>query len=192
MIKLFEIHQRITLMVNEYAILKDGQVVGFAKQKRMALREQFTIYSDESQKEVLATSKARGIMDVSPTFDIYDKNQKPLAVFKKEFAKSLLASTWSVYDAGGKKLIFNVSEKSKLVAIFRRVWELVPGLPDLIPFPFRFHCSIKAGNKVAGEYLKTTTIRDHYALFLEEDYVGKLDERAWMVMAVLLDAMQSR
>lgn len=192
MIKLFEVHQKITLMVNEYAILKDDKVAGFARQKRMALREQFTIYSDEAQKEVLAASKARGVMDVSPTFDIYDKNQKPLAVFKKEFAKSLLVSTWSAYDTSGKNLIFSISEKSKAVAISRRIWELVPGLPDLIPFPLRFHFSIKAADEVAGEYIKTTTIRDHYALFLEEKHANKLDERAWMVMAVLLDAMQSR
>jgi uncharacterized protein YxjI len=195
--KLFELHQKITLLVNEYVVLKDAseeekQVAGYAKQKRLALREQFTLFKDETQTEVVATSKARSVMDLSPTFDVYDANGKSLGILKKEFKKSLLASSWSIYDSDMKNLLFSVSEKSQAVAIFRRVWELIPFISEISPFPLKFHFNIKTDDKVVGEYIKTTTLRDHYALYLEEDYLNKLDERAWMVMAVLLDAMQSR
>ncbi len=93
--KLFEVHQKITFLANEYRILKDtddGQeLAGYAKQKRLALREQFTLFSDQAQTIVLATSKSRSIMDLGPAFDVLDGNQKPLAVLKKNFKKSLLA-----------------------------------------------------------------------------------------------------
>lgn len=194
--KLFELHQKITLMANEYRVLVDEgnqpKLAAYAKQKRLAVREQFTLFSDDSQKTVLATSKARNIMDISPTFDVFDSNQKLLAVFKKEFSKSLLVSTWSIYSADGQTLLFSASEKSKAVAIARRVWELVPYVSEVVPFPMRFHFSIKADGEIVGEYTKITTIRDNYALYLKENHIQSLDMRAWMVLAVLLDAMQSR
>lgn len=195
--KLFELHQKITLLVNEYQILKDTpdgkqELAGYARQKRLALREQFTLFANEGLTKVLATSKARSAIDLSPTFDVYDDTGKPLAVLKKEFKKSLLISTWSILDAKEKNLLFNVSEKSTAVAIGRRVWELVPYLSEFIPFPFKFHFLIKSGDQTVGEYTKIALIRDHYALHLDEKQAGKLDEKAWMVLAVLLDAMQSR
>ena len=195
--KVFEVHQKITFLVNEYAVLKDSktgqpQVVGFAKQKRLALREQFTLFKDEAQSEVLATSKARSMIDLSPTFDVFGSDNKPLAVLKKEFKKSLLVSTWSVYKPGSQNTLFSVAEKNTTVAVFRRLWEFIPVVSEFIPFPIKFHFSIKAGDKNVGEYRKTTTIRDHYALYLEDSAAMQLDERAWMVFAVLLDAMQSR
>jgi hypothetical protein len=85
-----------------------------------------------------------------------------------------------------------VQEKSKFIAIFRRVWEFIPLISEIMPFPLKFHFSIKAGGEIAGEYVKITLIRDHYALYLKDQYINTIDERAWMVCAVLLDAMQSR
>ncbi|MBA3757361.1 hypothetical protein H0X09_00620 [Candidatus Saccharibacteria bacterium] len=196
MTKLFEVHQKITMLANEYVILKDEdleqKVCGYAKQKRLALREQFTIFRDETQTQVLVASKARSIMDLSPTFDVFDDNQKPLAVLKKEFKKSLLVSSWTIYDKQMKATVFTISEKSPAIAIARRAWEFIPFISEIMPFPLKFHFSVKSGDKIVGEYTKITTIRDHYALHLDEGAIDVLDERAWMVMAVLLDAMQSR
>lgn len=194
--KLFEVHQKITLLANEYKILKDSgtqqELAAYAKQKRLALREQFTLYSNEAQTTVLAASKARSVIDLGPTFDIFDSNQKSLAIFKKNFKKSLLVSSWSVYNPTEQKLLFSVTEKNTVIAIARRLWEFIPIVSEAIPFPLKFHFSIKSGDEVVGEYMKITTIRDHYALLLNEKHITTLDERAWMVMAVLLDAMQSR
>lgn len=195
--KLFEVHQKITLLVNEYLVLKDTpdgqqQVIGYAKQKRLALREQFTLFKDESQIEVLVASKARSVIDLGPTFDVNDASGKPLAVLKKEFKKSLLVSSWSIYDPGMRNVLFRVEEKSKPIAIFRRLWEFIPFVSEVMPFPLKFHFSIKTSNEIAGEYIKTTLIRDHYALYLKDRYTNTIDQRAWMVFAVLLDAMQSR
>lgn len=190
--KLFEVQQKITLIGNEYRIIKGSELAGYLKQKRLALREQLTLYADEQQSTILATSKARNIMDISPVFDVQDGNGKPLAVIRKEFKKSLLSSTWNIYDKDeSQKPLFTVGEKNKTIAIARRVWELIP-VETFIPFPFKFHFSIFSDNKIIGEYTKLTLFRDHYALNIEEKEISKLDEQAWMVLAVLLDAMQSR
>jgi len=190
--KLFEVHQKITFWTNEYRILKDNQLVGYIRQKPFALREQFTLYGDEHQSTTLATSKARKVMDLAPVFDVLSSDKKHLAAMKKEFKKSFVSSTWSIYhDAQLQKPAFKVTEKSTAIAVLRRIWELIP-VENFIPFPFRFHFSILAGDKVVGEYTKLTLFRDRYALYLDKKHASKLDERAWMIFAVLLDAMQSR
>jgi uncharacterized protein YxjI len=196
MTKVFELHQKLTFMVNEYRVLEDTaegsqELIAYAKQKRMAIREKFTLYSDESQKQVLATSAARSIIDMAPVMDIADGSGKPLAVVKKEFKKSLISSTWSAYDPKMEEVLFTIKEKSMAVAVGRRLWEILP-IPLELPFPMKFHFQITQGDKLAGEYIKTTLWRDHYALRLEDEFKGVLNEKAWMIIAVLLDAMQSR
>ena len=178
-------------MVNEYSILRDDKVIAFARQKRLAFREKFTLYKDETQAEVLATSTARSIIDLGAVYDIADGKGNLLAAVKKDFAKSLLRSTWLIYDADMKNKLFTLSEKNMNLAIFRRLWEILPFVGD-IPFFVKYHFVIKSGEKEVGEYRKITQFRDHYVLSLDKDHARKLDERAWMVIAVLLDAMQSR
>lgn len=191
--KLFEVQQKITLLANEYHILKDGQLAGFVKQKRFTLREHFSLFRDEKQTNILATSQARQVMDYAPTFDVLDDKGKLLAVIKKDFKKSLLRSSWSLYkDAEMKQLLFTVQEKSLPVAIMRRLWELLPVDALAIPFPIKFHFSVMRGNQEAGEYTKLTLFRDTYAMNLDDSAASDLDERAWMIFAILLDAMQSR
>jgi hypothetical protein len=194
--KLFELHQKITFLVNEYQILEDtpdGQqtLVGYAKQKRLTLREKFTIFKDESQAEVVATSTARSVIDLGAIYDIADADDKPLAAVKKEFGKSLLNSTWTVYDPSVTNALFSLREKSQGMAIFRRVWELLPYVSD-VPFPIKYHFVILKDDQVAGEYIKITRFLDHYAFYIDEQFEDALDKRVWMIMAVLLDAMQSR
>lgn len=191
--KLFEVHQKITLLANEYHVLKEGQLVAFVKQKRFTLREHFSLYKDEQQQEILVTSQARQVIDYAPTFDVLDAQGKLLAVIKKDFKKSLLRSSWSLYrDTEMKQLLFTIQEKNLAVAIIRRSWELVNFVTTEIPLPIKFHFTVSKDNKPVGEYTKLKLFRDHYSMNLEEPAVAELDERAWMVFAVLLDAMQSR
>lgn len=191
--RVFELHQNIRLMVNEYRVLDTdkapAELLAFARQKRLAIREQFTLYKDQQQKEILATSKARSVVDLGATYDIYGSDGKQLAQAKKDFKKSLLTSTWHISTANGKQS-YTLREKSPLVAIVRRLWDFLP-IVDIVPFPLKFHFVILKDSAVVGEYIKTTLFRDRYALYLEKNE-KELDIRAWMIIAVLLDAMQSR
>lgn len=190
--KLFEVHQKVTLLVNEYHVLKDGQPVAFVKQKRFALREHFSLFKDEAQTEALVSSQARQVIDLGSAFDVTDSRNVHLGTLKKDFRKSLLRSSWSIYkDKDLTDLAFRLQEKNMAIALLRRLWGFIPYLSDF-PFPIKFHFSILTGEEVAGEYTKLTLFRDHYALYLKDSEFQKLDEKAWMIMAVLLDAMQHR
>lgn len=193
--KILEVHQKITPLANQYHVFEpSGEElipIAFVHQKRLALREKFEIYGDESLSRLIATVKARSVMDFGAVYDVFDESGQSLAAIKKDFKQSLLVSTWNIFSSDLKHELALVREKSHAIAIFRRLWEFIPLVSEVLPFPLKFHFTITMGGRPAGEYLKTTTVRDHYALELEENIKG-LDKRVWIALGVLLDAMQSR
>src|SRR3954454_12305756 len=119
--------QKLTLMVNRYVVTMEaprgaeGPMVAFAEQKRMTMREEVTLYTDESRAAVLCRFKARQVFDPSATYDVWDHEGNALGMFRKDFAKSLMRSTWHLEQPG---ITAVGRERSAGVAIGRRVWEM--------------------------------------------------------------------
>lgn len=191
-IESFTVTQKLTLMVNRYEIRSvtgDGQaghLLAVAQQKRGAFKEQVTFYQDESRTMPIFSFKARQRLDLGATYDVLDASGQPIGSFRKDFAKSLLRSTWHL-EAPGLKL--TGSERNVGVAIGRRIWEATP-IGDAVPSPFRFHFDFVDSN---GEVLMTSergkSLRDRYLITLPG---ARLDGRVAAAMAVALDALQSR
>jgi uncharacterized protein YxjI len=191
-IERFTVTQKLTLMVNRYEIRSvagDGQaghLLAVAQQKRAAFKEQVTFYQDESRTMPIFSFKARQRLDLGATYDVLDASGQPIGSFRKDFAKSLLRSTWHL-EASGLKL--TGSERSVGVAIGRRIWEATP-IGDAVPSPFRFHFDFVDSN---GEVIMTSergkSLRDRYLITLPG---ARLDGRVAAAMAVALDALQSR
>jgi uncharacterized protein YxjI len=179
----FLVRQRLTFMVNRYEVRaldggSPGPIVAFAQQKRMAFKEQVTLYTDESRGQVLAGFKARSVLDLGATYDVTDASGAPLGLFRKDFARSLLRSTWhleqpSLGQATGQ-------ERNIAIAILRRFGEL-----SFWPYHFDF----TLGDRPAFSITKRWGIRDTYVVTIDEP---RLDRRLVIAMAVALDALQSR
>jgi uncharacterized protein YxjI len=180
--------QKLTMMVNRYVIATEapgggeGEMVAFAEQKRMAFREEVTLYTDESRTAVLCRFKARQIIDVGAAYDVWDHAGTPIGMFRKDFAKSLLRSTWHLEQQG---IAAVGQERSAAVAIIRRVWEMVTDIPFFVPYHFDF----VAGDRQLMSVDKTTNLRDRYLLEMHDP---GLDRRLAIAVAVALDALQSR
>jgi hypothetical protein len=191
-IERFTVTQKLTLMVNRYEIRSvtgDGQaghLLAVAQQKRAAFKEQVTFYQDESRTMPIFSFKARQRLDLGATYDVLDASGQPIGSFRKDFAKSLLRSTWHLESSGLK---LTGSERNVGVAIGRRIWEATP-IGDAVPSPFRFHFDFVDPN---GEVLMTSergkSLRDRYLITLPS---ARLDGRVAAAMAVALDALQSR
>ena len=181
--------QKLTLMVNRYVISGEapgggeGPVIAFAEQKRMAFREEVTLYTDESRQTMLCRFKARQLFDVGATYDVFDAAGTPIGMFRKDFAKSLLRSTWHLEQAG---LAATGQERSGFIAILRRVWEMVSDIPFFIPYHFDF--TGPDGQPVLSVD-KTANLRDRYLI---EAHTPAIDRRLAIAVAVALDALQSR
>lgn len=182
------VRQKITAFVNRYIVTvptasgEEGEQVAFVEQKRLAFREEVTFFTDESKTTPLFKFKARQILDVGATYDVTAADGTPIGTFRKDFKKSLLRSTWHLEQGD---LAAVGSERSQLIAILRRVWDLFEDLP----FFFKYHFDFVSGDKPVMSVDKTALIRDRYLIDIKEP---TLDRRLAIAMAVALDALQSR
>jgi len=195
------IHQKITLMANQYLIYaqdekgEQGALVAFAHQKRLAFKEKVIFFADGSKQQIAFEVQARQVVDLGARYDVKDSKGTVLGTVGKAFGKSLLRSTWNIYDRKDEaKVALEVTERSKALAIIRRVWELLPVVGD-IPFFVKYHFDFisQASNKVIATYNKETTFRDYYRLDIHDDaLLQQQDWRTLVALGVLMDALQSR
>jgi uncharacterized protein YxjI len=175
--------QRIALMVNQYEVHdsdangEPGALVAFAQQKRMALKEQVTLYTDSSKQAVLAAFKARQVIDLGATYDITDGSGATLGTFRKDFAKSLLSSTYHFEQPGLGTITGR--ERSLPMALVRRF--VFSGLP--------YHFDFARDGQVVFSVNRKFSLRDKYLITINDPQV---DRRAVMAVAVALDALQAR
>src|SRR6476620_11976619 len=103
----FAIQQKITAFVNKYKILdvdesgKTGALKALAQQKRLAFKEKVTFYGDEQKSREEFTFRAEKVMDIHGRYIVEDTNGQLLGMFRKEFKKSLLVSSWVLIDKDG-------------------------------------------------------------------------------------------
>ncbi|GLW99619.1 hypothetical protein [Microtetraspora sp. NBRC 16547] len=179
------VHQKITMMVNRYVVHvvqpdgSPGEVVAFAEQKRLAFKEQVTLYTDESRQRVLGGFKARNVLDVTGEYDVTDHDGAPIGVFRKDFSRSLLRSTWHLRQPGLPT--YTGSERNPAVAILRRFSDSLSWLP--------YHFDFSVGASIAFSVERMWGLRDRYAVTIRDP---RLDRRLIIAMAVALDALQAR
>lgn len=191
------IEQKITAFANQYRIYDvddqgvKGELLAFAHQKRLAMREKVEFFSDESRTQLVFSVQAEKVLDVHGKFLVNDAAGKLIGAMRKSFKASLLRSTWEILDEQDQPAVI-VRERSKGLAIFRRIWQFIPYLGDL-PFVLKYHFDFlePSSSEVLATYVKTKLLYDHYRLEIVKD-TRDIDWRVTAVQCVLLDAMQGR
>ncbi|MEU5939498.1 hypothetical protein ABZ807_09930 [Micromonospora sp. NPDC047548] len=181
----FHVRQRIRMMVNQYEVRavapdgSEGELLAFAQQKRLAFKEQVTIYTDDSKQQPLLGFKARQRLDLGATYDVTDQAGTPIGLFRKDFAQSLLRSTWRVEQPGLPQI--TGQERSMPVALLRRFVDSLSWLP--------YHFDFVAEGQPVFSVVKKWGLRDKYVVEVQNPQV---DRRLVIAMAIGLDALQSR
>ena len=153
-------------------------VVAYSKQKRFKLKEDIFLYTDESCTEALVRVKARSIIDVWSTYDIFDaKTGECIGAVKRKGFRSLLKDTWILLDTQG-------NERGQLVedsiAILRR----------FVPFiPARFHFNIP-GQPEITLHQRFNPIIKKTDVFIPPEH--SLDRRVVAAVALLNSAIEGR
>ena len=179
------IRQRVRLMVNQYeihAVTPDGQEAGllaFAQQKRMAFKEQVTLYTDDTKQVPVFGFKARQRIDLAATYDVTDAHGAPIGLFRKNFKESLIRSTWHLEQPGYGEMIGR--ETNQVVAILRRFVDSLSWLP--------YHFDFVIGEHTVFSVVKKWGLRDRYVVTVHDP---RVDRRLVAAMSVALDALQAR
>jgi uncharacterized protein YxjI len=190
----FILRQRLRLVINQYEFtLPDGRPVCFVEQARFKFKEDIRFYVDDSKKVELMRLKARQRFDPAARYDVTEAGGAPIGQIQKVFGKSLLRSTYKLFDASGNETA-TVTEKSLGVALFRRFVGFVPfvgAYADWLPIPYHFN--FVRGDTVLGTHSRQKLkLRDTYTLDFTGDPGRTLDRRLVLAMAVGLDALQAR
>ncbi len=179
------VRQRIRMMVNQYEIHaaepdgSEGRLLAFAQQKRLAFKEQVTLYSDDTKQHPVLGFKARKVMDLGATYDVVDAAGSPVGLFRKDFARSLLRSTWHVEQPNLGTM--TGQERNVAVAIVRRLSDTLSFLP--------YHFDFTSDGRPMFSVVKKWGLRDKYIVDIHDP---RIDRRLVIAMAVGLDALQGR
>ncbi len=128
---------------------------------------------------------ARQRFDPRAKYDITDAAGGKIGMIQKVFGKSLLRSTYTLFDAQGAE-VATVREKNLVTALFRHLVGLV-WLP--IPYDFEF----TSGETLLGTHRRRRwKFSDIYDMDFTPDTEHRLDRRLVLATAVGLDALQAR
>jgi uncharacterized protein YxjI len=195
----FVLRQRIKLVVNQYefSLPEEGDAPAapfcFVQQKRFKFKEDIRFYTDDSREHELLRIKARQRFDPRARYDVTTPDGQKVGEIQKVFGKSLLRSTYMLFDASGAELA-HVRERNVVVALFRRFVGLVPYVGDFadwLPIPYHFDF-VRGEEKLGAHERKRWSFRDVYTIDMSGDPQRTVDRRLVLALAVGMDALQAR
>ncbi|MCK4476042.1 MAG: hypothetical protein KAU16_04880 [Methanophagales archaeon] len=105
---------------------ENGNVLFYSKQKAFKLKEDFRIYSDESQSQELLAIKTPQILDIGATYNVQDVTTgEAVGALRRKGLKSIFKDEWFILSKEGKE-IGTLTETSLIAALLSRVINLIP------------------------------------------------------------------
>jgi uncharacterized protein YxjI len=195
----FLLRQKWAPVVNRYEFFlpgedgQPGEPICFVEQKRFTFKEDIRFYADESKGRELLRIKARQRFDPRARYDVTEPGGTKVGEIQKVFGKSLLRSTYALFDATGQE-VARARERSLPVALFRRLVGLVPFVGDFADWlPIPYHFDFLRDGEVLGTHVRQAwKWRDTYTLDFGGDPERTLDRRLVLAIAVGMDALQAR
>ncbi|MDP6958750.1 MAG: hypothetical protein QF645_08050 [Planctomycetota bacterium] len=160
-----------------------GAMMFYIRLKAFKLKEDITIFSDETQATPLLNIKARSIIDFSAAYDVVDtQSGEKVGAFRRKGWKSFLKDEWEILDLQDQ-VVGHMKEDSAMMAILRRF------LSNLIPQNFTF----EMGGNVVGDLTGTwNPFVVKYDVDLSKNSQSLLDKRMALAGTVLLMAIEGK
>lgn len=103
-----------------------GNLVLYSRQKPFRLREDFRVYSDETQSKELLIIRTPQILDIGATYGVQDATtRKAVGAIRRMWLKSMLKDEWTLISHEGRE-IGKLTESSLAGALLSRFINLVP------------------------------------------------------------------
>jgi uncharacterized protein YxjI len=194
----FVLRQHVKLVINQYEFsVPDGSGDGtpfcFVEQKRFKFKEDIRFFTDDSKQTELLRILARQRFDPRARYDVTTPDGIKVGEIQKVFGKSLLRSTYVIYDARGNEVAHS-REKSLPVALLRRIIGFVPIVGEFLEMlPIAYDFEFLREEKLLGTHRRRRwKWRDIYDLDFTPDSERSIDRRMVLAIAVGMDALQAR
>lgn len=99
-----------------------GGIILFSKMKAFKLKEDITIFTDESMAQPLVRIRARKILDIAATYDVFDVStgqEYPIGALRRKGLKSILKDEWLIFNTHDQEIGL-IQEDSTALALLRR------------------------------------------------------------------------
>jgi len=159
------------------------QLVLYSEMKAMKLKEDIRVYADEGKTREVLVIKARQILDISATYDVWDsQSQTKVGALQRKGLKSVVRDEWNVLDASDRP-VGKIQEDSLVLALLRRF------LTNLIPQSY----SVTLNEQELAEFKQNfNPFLLKLTLDFSRDPQGQLDRRLGIAAAILLCAIEGR
>jgi len=102
----------------------EGNIIGYSKQKAFKLKEDITLFADETCTQPLIQIKARKMLDLAATYDVFDlTTNQHIGSAKRNFLKSIVKDSWKLLDTEGNQYGELIEDS---IAILRRFVPFIP------------------------------------------------------------------
>ena len=99
---------------------REGELVGFSKQKAFKLKEDIRVFTDESMEQQMLAIAARSILDFSAAYDVTDsKTGQKVGALRRKGLSSMIRDEWDVLDPHDNP-ISKIREDSTALGLVRR------------------------------------------------------------------------
>lgn len=162
----------------------NGSLAFYSQQKAFRLKEDIRVFADESMSRELLVIRARGIIDLGMTYDVFDAAAgAPVGSLRRKALKSILKDEWVFMDAQGRE-IGMISEDNAALAILRRtvVGWMCPQTYD----------GTVGGRPVCHFHRNFNPFVSKVTLDFRVDAAGLLDRRLGIAAAILLLAIEGK
>lgn len=161
----------------------NGNVAFFSKLKAFKLKEDIRIYTNESMNEEILMIKARQIIDLGATYDVYDSaTNTKIGALKRKGLKSIIKDEWIILDEQDNEIGL-IKEDNTVLALLRRF------VISLIPQNYR--CTIK-GNEVCSFRQNFNPFVTKIAVDFSLDNNNLLDKRLGIAAGIMLCVIEGK
>jgi hypothetical protein len=161
----------------------EDNLILYANLKAFKLKEDIRLYTGDDMKEQILVIKARNIIDLGATYDVYESERNErIGVLKRKGMKSLLKDEWLFLDENDKQ-IGTIKEENMALALIRRL------LINIVPQTYTAEMN---GVKVCTYKQSANPFVSKVRLSYNKDTEGLLDRRLGIAAGLLLCAVEGK
>ena len=102
-----------------------GRQIGFARKKKFRLKEDISVYEDESQSRLRYRMKADRVIDFGASYHVSGPDGEPIGTVRRQGVRSMWKSAYSLVDANGAEVGL-IHEENPWVKVLDSLMEAIP------------------------------------------------------------------